>query len=183
MSGPIGLRTDLRVKSGTTPITSEGLKGGSCCPPGPAQAALQRSQLTVLPTASRGDLNPSIRAPVSLSMIEGWFAAPSPSLSSTMSWPRPGSKRRPASGLRPCISKKPTSTALRFADIRGWPGHTAPLVSAPPATTDCEAQATCRTPGRAATSCFMAGSQGALILRIWSVSRRTASFKAKAVCR
>ncbi len=177
------LRIERRVKSGTTPITSDGAAGGGPERAPLAKAAVQRDQEMVLPTASWGVLNPSLRAPVSLSTSVGWFAMPSPIRSSTTSWPRFGSKNRPARGFSPCISKKPTSTAAMLTDIGGWPGRMALLCSWPSATTTWEAQATCLTPGRAATWCFMALSQGALMRRIWSVSSRTASVRAKEVCR
>ncbi len=104
--GRIAVRAVPRVKSGTTPTTWDGwLGGGRSGMPG-----CQRPQETVLPMAAAGLEKPRKRAPVSLSTTVGWASGDGSGRSSTMSSPRALVKKRPATGFRPCTSKKPTPT-------------------------------------------------------------------------
>ena len=105
----IGVRIEPRVKSRTTPTISDGAAGGIVGGPAPAD---QRVQLIVLPTASAGLANPSRRAAVSFSTTVGWTSdglGIEPVEHHVLA--RARAKKRPASGFRPWISKKPTSTA------------------------------------------------------------------------
>ncbi len=176
----IGARIEPSVKSRTTPTTTEGRAGSIVARP---PAMDQRVQLTVLPTAAAGLAKPSSRTALSFSTTDGCRSGLGSGRSSAMSSPLPRAKKRPASGARPCISKKPTSTAP-FCTVRCERSGmlTREFMSAKPSGTP-DPQLVALTPGRAATAVAKGEWQTPNIIATWLVSSRRASFRANRVWR